>query len=163
MRSLNPITVSQSDSFLWKTIIRFSAALYAGITGALVEGLVVSVLPLHQAPLLQLLLQLGHPLLHPCTEQRWGEVRWETWLLPFSCNAAVSFSSSARWSLSTSLFTTFITRDLAAWSTPVVSSTAETDTTNSESWGPSPATCWAGSSGFLGEFLSRFSSRNKRE
>ena len=50
---------------------------------------------------------------------------------------AVSLSSSARWSLSTSLVTTLITRDLARWSSPlVVSSTADTDTWNSERPGP---------------------------
>ena len=50
---------------------------------------------------------------------------------------AESFSSSTLCSLSTSLLTTPITRALAEWSTPVVSRTADTDTTNSEICGPS--------------------------
>ena len=45
----------------------------------------------------------------------------------------MSLSASVRWSLSTSLLTTLITRDLARWSSPVVfSSTADTETWNSE-------------------------------
>ena len=56
---------------------------------------------------------------------------------PFSCMLAESFSSSTLCNLSTSLLTTPITLALAEWSTPVVSNTAETETTNSEICGPS--------------------------
>ena len=78
LRSCSPITVRppSDSSFLWKTILRLRPALYPGVAGALVQWLVLPVLPLHDGPLvLQLLLQLGHPLLHPCTGERSGQVR----------------------------------------------------------------------------------------